>query len=71
MICSGLFFMTPAADRTAETWPAYGLFPVGDFQLTTGAVMASSNSDIFPQALWFSLEETIAVPAPRVSCCRV
>ena len=44
---------------TAETAAAYGLFPAGDFRLTTGECRQSAG--IAP-ALWYFRKECIAVP---------
>jgi hypothetical protein len=40
---------------------AYGLFPAGNFVVTSGRAAESAS---VPQALWYFRDETIAVPAP-------
>ena len=54
--------MTPAEACLVETAPAYGLFPVDDFILTTGAFYPLRASPTIPQALWFFRQEIIALP---------
>ena len=53
--------MIPALASVADTSPAYGLFPVGDFRLTTGECV---DCPTITQALWFFRHESIAVPRP-------
>lgn len=53
--------MAIAQSGTAETSPAYGLYPSGDYRITTGACVDCST---IPQALWFFRKEIIAVPRP-------
>ena len=53
--------MTPAPVSVADNSAAYGLFPAGDFRLTTGEC---SDCATIPQALWFFRHESIAVPRP-------
>ena len=53
--------MIPALASAADTPPAYGLFPAGDFRLATGECVDCAT---IPQALWFFRHESIAVPRP-------
>lgn len=57
--------MILAQASTAETSPAYGLFPADDFHISTGECADRSPSPgcaTLPQALWFFRKEVIAVP---------
>ena len=63
--------MIPSHTKSTETPAAYGLFPAGDFVVTTGGRAerarrhdCATNSTIstIPQALWFFRGEVIAVP---------
>ena len=65
--------MIPSHTKSNETPAAYGLFPAGDFVVTTGGRAerarrhdCATNSTIstIPQALWFFRGEVIAVPRP-------
>lgn len=51
--------MIPAPVSVADTSAAYGLFPAGDFRLTSGEC---SDCATIPQALWYFRHECIAVP---------
>ena len=53
--------MIPAPVSVADNSAAYGLFPAGDFRLTTGEC---SDCATIPQALWYFRHESIAVPRP-------
>ncbi len=57
-------FMTLAHARIAQTSAAYGLFPAGDFFVTTGECAPCVDCATIPQALWFFRQESIAVPRP-------
>ncbi len=54
-------FMMIVQTGTAETSPAYGLYPAADYRITTGQCADCST---IPQALWFFRKENIAVPKP-------
>lgn len=65
--------MIPSHTKSNETPAAYGLFPAGDFVVTTGGRAerarrhdCATNPAIstIPQALWFFRGEVIAVPRP-------
>ena len=67
--------MIPSHTKLNETPVAYGLFPAGDFVVTTGGRAerarrhdCATNPAIstIPQALWFFRGEVIAVPRPRL-----
>lgn len=53
--------MTAAQDDAPETPPAYGLFPAGDFRVTTGEC---DDCATIAQARWYFRDECIAVPRP-------
>ncbi len=57
--------MILAQASSAETSPAYGLFPADDFHISTGECADRSPGPVcatLPQALWFFRREAIAVP---------
>jgi hypothetical protein len=51
--------MTAAQDDAPVTAPAYGLFPAGDFRVTSGEC---DDCATIAQALWYFRDECIAVP---------
>ena len=53
--------MNPALASAADRSAAYGLFPAGDFRLTTGECVDCAT---IPQALWFFRHESIVIPRP-------
>lgn len=64
--------MSSSLTNPAETSSAYGLFPAGDFVVTTGGRAArmkrrdSATVPTIPQALWFFRAEVIGLP--RAGC---
>ena len=65
--------MIPSHTKSTETPATYGLFPAGDFVVTTGGraerarrhdCATKSTISTIPQALWFFRGEVIAVPRP-------
>lgn len=65
--------MIASPTNPLETASAYGLFPAGDFVVTTGGRAGRMKYRDFatvptiPQALWFFRSEVIAVPRAGVS----
>ena len=68
--------MIASPTTSLETVSAYGLFPAGDFVVTTGGRAGRMKQrdcatcaavPTIPQALWFFRSEVIAVPRPGVS----
>lgn len=56
-----------AKPSLAQTSPAYGLFPVGDFCVTTGEAAATVHCGTNQRALWVFRHEAVALPhADRV-----